>query len=194
MSFFCLTKISRAKCVEAKIKRSVMKKLVTLACYTTLATVLSGCSGGSDTGTPPNTEPKPVPPPTAAQIVPLISLKYDEPTGSLVAVNSAGGQDFTISNAFDFAERAPGVLNTALRTDGYSTWAQGDLSLDNIQELTIQTWVALENYPADAEVPHDQLTPSSFLQQSSGTNGFNFINLKHPIIFRYMNGRTLLPL
>lgn len=65
------------------------------------------------------------------------------------------------------------VQNTGIRTDGNSSWVSGPLELPATSELTLQSWVAIENYPADAEVPYAQLTPSALLHQASEDEGFS---------------------
>lgn len=136
--------------------------------------ILSACLDGNEIKSPaaqPRPEPEPAVPATIQSVV---LLEYDEAQGTLSAQNSAGGTDFNLVNSLPIPERVSAVQNTGIRTDGYSSWVSGPLSLPSTSELTVQTWVALENYPADAEVPFDQLTPSALLQQATASKGFSF--------------------
>lgn len=52
------------------------------------------------------------------------------------------------------------------------------LSLAPDRGFTIETWVALESYPSDAEVPAASLKPASFLNQATAHAGFDlFIDM-----------------
>lgn len=151
-------------------------KLKRLTFVTSIALMLTGCLGGSETKAPSSTpSPSPIVPvvqPEPLVIENILELNFDETNGSTLAINNSG-PNFTIKNAFDKPERVTGVQNTALRTDGHSTWAHGPLNLANTNEFTVQTWVALENYPADKEVPHEQLTPSALFHQANSDEGFS---------------------
>lgn len=70
-------------------------------------------------------------------------------------------------------ELVPGVHGNALRTDGFSTWMEGSAQFDGSQFLGGTMWVALESYPSDREVPAQDLTPSSFLNQATHDGGFD---------------------
>ncbi|MGL1955719.1 MAG: GH32 C-terminal domain-containing protein [Colwellia sp.] len=134
-----------------------------------LTLILIGCGGGSDA-------PEPEEPPITvepADTNPQLSLLFNEQNGSQTAVSEIGNIELHITNNFSTPERVPGVEGTALRTDGYSTWAHGNFILESSSSLTAQTWVALENYPADAEVSHNNLSPSALFHQATPTQGFS---------------------
>ncbi|REE05536.1 Ig-like domain-containing protein [Marinoscillum furvescens] len=103
---------------------------------------------------------------------PLVYLKYDEASGTQVALDDAGGLSFQVTNTFDNPERVGGVAGNALRTDGFSTWASRDLAYDFQSELTVETWVSLESYPSDHEVPYASLSPSAIISQVDGDLGY----------------------
>ncbi len=109
--------------------------------------------------------------PYAAMAYPssLLHLKYDESNGSADVVDQVSGQLYSIRNVNNPPERVPGVSGNAMRTDGYSTWLNGDLSLSVGSEMTLSTWIALESYPSTEEGNHQ----ASSLIHATGNNDFN---------------------
>lgn len=103
---------------------------------------------------------------------PLVYLKYDEASGTQVALDEAGGLSFQIANTFNKPERVSGVTGKALRTDGFSTWASRDLATNFGGAMTVETWISLESYPSDHEVPYNNLSPSAIVSQAQGTQGY----------------------
>lgn len=103
---------------------------------------------------------------------PIMHLKYDEANGAQAALDEAGGLSFQISNQFDKPERVSGVTGKGLRTDGFSTWGSRDFAYDYGGDMTMETWISLESYPSDEEVPYQSLTPSAILSQFQGDLGF----------------------
>ncbi|GAB3469171.1 hypothetical protein GCM10027321_38270 [Massilia terrae] len=87
------------------------------------------------------------------------------------AAKSSG--DLEIRTQFAAPDSVPGVIGNAWRTDGFSSYAEANLSLNPSAGLTLSLWVALESYPSDLEVPVKDLVPSSFIQQASGNKGFD---------------------
>ncbi len=143
-----------------------------------LLIVLSGCGGGGGSagggGTPGDGDNEPpadeLPAPEDAA---LIHLDYNELVDDTRVANQAGTGSFPVENAFDAPELTPGIEGSALRTDGYSTWVTADLDPVSTKTLTVETWVALESYPSDAEVSHPDLTPSAFVSQRNALAGFS---------------------
>ena len=78
-----------------------------------------------------------------------------------------------IRTQFAAPDVVPGVVGTAWRSDGFSSYAEAALALDAGVGFTVSLWAALESYPSDREVPVRDLSPSSFLQQASGNEGFD---------------------
>ncbi len=154
-------------------------KLRLLSCAVLLA-VLAACGGGgggsSDGGNNDGNNDGGDNPPAdvpAADADPVLHLDYNTLSGTSV-VDKASGSEYAVENAFNSPELVPGIEGQALRTDGYSTWIATDLALESQQTLTVETWVALESYPSDAEVSHVYLTPSSFIAQRNESAGFSF--------------------
>ncbi|MEC3910029.1 LamG-like jellyroll fold domain-containing protein [Sphingobium sp. CR2-8] len=79
----------------------------------------------------------------------------------------------TIHSQFPQPERVPGVHGQAWRSDGFSSWISAPLKLSAKAGFTASTWVALESYPSDREVPADQLTPASIINQATRSSGFD---------------------
>lgn len=119
------------------------------------------------------------------------SVSYDEASGVASTADTVSGTSLNIKNAFEKPERVSGVKGNALRTDGYSTWIEANTSFKLTNRATIETWVALESYPSDAEVPYEQLTPSSIINQADGSKGFSIdINTFGEYFFTaYVNGQ-----
>jgi beta-fructofuranosidase len=98
---------------------------------------------------------------------PLIRADFDESAKS----GAHGG--LQIKTQFAAPDVVPGVVGTAWRTDGFSSYAEANVVLEPGNGLTISFWVALESYPSDLEVPVKDLVPSSFVQQAVGDKGFD---------------------
>lgn len=105
---------------------------------------------------------------TAAGLpAPIVHADFDEAAGS-------GAQGaLQIKTQFAAPDVVPGVVGTAWRTDGFSSYADAHVALEPRNGLTISFWVALESYPSDLEVPVKDLVPSSFIQQAAGDSGFD---------------------
>jgi len=103
---------------------------------------------------------------------PIVYLKYDEASGTQTALDEAGGLSFQVANTFNKPERVSGVTGKALRTDGFSTWASRDLTTNFGGTMTVETWISLESYPSDHEVPYGNLTPSAIISQMQGDQGY----------------------
>lgn len=78
-----------------------------------------------------------------------------------------------IRTQFKAPDVVPGVVGSAWRTDGFSSYAESSLLLAPRSGFTLSLWVALESYPSDREVPVSELRPSSIAQQVSGDAGFD---------------------
>ncbi|WP_125776625.1 GH32 C-terminal domain-containing protein [Antribacter gilvus] len=104
---------------------------------------------------------------------PVLRLSYDQPNGSAAILEEVSRTNFTVRTVNNPAERVPGVRGSAFRTDGFSTWATGQFTTPLTSQMTVQTWVALESYPSDAEQPYTSLTPSSIMHQRTDDSGFD---------------------
>jgi len=114
-------------------------------------------------------------------LTPFTAIGFDDPVMEPVGVHmdfdgvgtSQPQQGFKIVTQFNAPDSVPGVSGNAWRTDGFSSWAEAELDLTGQDSFTAETWVALESYPSDLEVPVFDLSPSSFINQRSGNRGFD---------------------
>lgn len=97
----------------------------------------------------------------------LLELDFDSAT----LTELPGGA--VIRTQFNMPDRVPGVEGQAWRTDGFSSWLSAPVDLGGSLEFTIATWVALESYPSDLEVPVNRLNPSSIIHQRRRSRGFD---------------------
>lgn len=103
----------------------------------------------------------------AALPEPVVRADFDS---SLVGKMPGGVE---IKTQFPAPDSVPGAIGGAWRTDGFSSYAEANLSLSPNAGFTLSLWVTLESYPSDLEVPVRDLVPSSFIQQASGEKGFD---------------------
>lgn len=129
---------------------------------------LGGCKLG-EVGPSPKSNNEPEQPPTVTGEL-VFNLTYDEASGD--TKEQVSNTTVAIQNQFNHAERVAGVNGNALRTDGFSTYLDANFSLANPKNLTVETWVALESYPSDRELPYDQQKTSALVSQFDGSKGF----------------------
>ncbi|MEL1252145.1 Ig-like domain-containing protein [Flavobacterium sp. DGU38] len=104
---------------------------------------------------------------------PVLHLNYNEASGVSSIKNAIDNKPFVISNTFGKPERIEGIYGNALRTDGFSTWVSGDFATPLQGQATIETWISLESYPSDEELPYNGLTPSAIVSQRKDGKGFS---------------------
>ena len=104
--------------------------------------------------------------------LPIVELHYNENNGSAQVANSAGGGNYAVNfyAGKNQPERVPGVNGNALRTDGYSTWVTGPLTMPTSNQLAMSSWIALESYPSTEETG---LMDSSLMHQAADGKGFS---------------------
>ena len=78
-----------------------------------------------------------------------------------------------ITTQFSRPDFVPGVLGRAWRSDGFSSWVSGPVSLSPNKGFTVQGWVALESYPSGYEKPVEEQIPASLFQQATKDLGFD---------------------
>lgn len=87
--------------------------------------------------------------------------------------------DFDERNQFEWHSQWPTFETVAAgngkawRSDGFSSYLRQSATLRGDRMIAVSLSAALESYPSDLEVPVDQVTPSSFISQSGGNEGFN---------------------
>lgn len=79
--------------------------------------------------------------------IPVAKWSFDEGSGN-IAKESISNTNFTINSKWPVVEWVTGVKQTAMRTDGYSVWAQGTMT-GNLpsSNISISAWIAPEVYP-----------------------------------------------
>jgi len=151
---------------------------------------LTGCKLGEVGPSPKSDEPE-TPPPATGDLV--FHLAYDEASGN--TQDQVSKAAVVIETQLAAAERVPGISGNALRTDGFSTFLDANISLPLTRNMTLETWVALESYPSDKEVPYDQHIPSALVSQFDGSKGFTLdINTWGEYSFKVNVGGTLVTL
>ncbi|MEL6662427.1 MAG: GH32 C-terminal domain-containing protein [Pseudomonadota bacterium] len=120
---------------------------------------LAGCAGGGGS----TSAPAPTVQPQASAVVSELAVSFD----------GSAGQGFSITTQFDAPDFVPGVAGQAWRTDGFSSFGRGSIDLSDASGFTASTWVAIESYPSDLEVPVRDLSPSSIMNQRGGGDGFD---------------------
>lgn len=103
---------------------------------------------------------------TPGLVQPIVSLEFEEG----VATTNARTQITTQFPAPDFV---PGITGQAWRSDGFSSSVSTPLILSADAGFTVQGWVTLESYPSAPELPVDQQTPASIIQQAARDKGFD---------------------
>ncbi len=122
-------------------------------------------------------------------LFPIIALVACTSTAQTPELDDPGSdQSLAVYDGFDRSEQSgvlqietqfpepdytPGVDQDAWRTDGFSSWAQADVDLSSADSVTISTWLILESYPSDHEVPVSRLSPSSIANQKDRNKGFD---------------------
>jgi len=102
---------------------------------------------------------------------PVLYLKYNEANGTKTVLDQVSGANFSVAG---LAERNGGLDGNALRTDGTSTYVSGSFNYNFGSSMTIETWVDMENYPADEERITDvnALHPTAIVCQFNSTQGW----------------------
>lgn len=78
---------------------------------------------------------------------PIAQWSFNEGAGNIVKENYSNAS-FTINSNWPVVEWVKGVKQTAMRTDGYSVWAEGTMTTTlPTTSITISAWVAPEVYP-----------------------------------------------
>ncbi len=78
---------------------------------------------------------------------PIAQWNFNEGSGN-IAKENLSNTSFTINSNWTIVEWVSGVKETAMRTDGYSVWAQGTMpAAFPTTSITIAAWIAPEVYP-----------------------------------------------
>jgi beta-fructofuranosidase len=95
----------------------------------------------------------------------LIHFNFDGQTGDHATQEAVTNTSFSIVNHFNNPEFVPGVSGTALRLDGYSTWASKNFTFSNLtKQLTVEGWYATEAFTAET---------AAIISQENSASGFS---------------------
>ena len=103
----------------------------------------------------------------------IIHFTFNEATGSNFIVEEVRDVQFPVSNLFNSAERVPAVMGKALRLDGYSTYAQKDYTISQInRQMTIEAWYAAEAFSPSTNPARERIEGAALISQIKAGAGF----------------------
>jgi sucrose-6-phosphate hydrolase SacC (GH32 family) len=95
----------------------------------------------------------------------LVHFNFDGQTGDVITSEVVTGSLFPIVNHFNKPEFVNGVSGTALRLDGYSTWASKNFAFSNLtKQLSVEGWFTTEAFTAET---------AAIISQENSTTGFS---------------------
>ncbi|WP_017730601.1 LamG-like jellyroll fold domain-containing protein [Nafulsella turpanensis] len=110
---------------------------------------------------------------TAAEIDTLLHFPFNEASGTPYITEEVNNISFPLQNIFDFPERIPAVQGSALRLDGYSTYAEKDYAITGINnQMTIEAWYATEAFPPSTDADRKPIEGGAIISQINNESGF----------------------
>lgn len=107
-----------------------------------------------------------------AQFDTIAHWGFDEPSG-INTIESISGRTFIIASRGSYSERVEGIAGKGLRTDGYTTWAEGDLNVSLPRQIiSVSGWIALNSYPGSVADIWSNMDPLSFAGLRLGITRF----------------------
>jgi beta-fructofuranosidase len=95
----------------------------------------------------------------------LVHFNFNGQTGDHAVDETVTNNSFSIVNHFNSPEFIQGVSGTALRLDGYSTWASKNFTFTNLtKQLSVEGWYAAEAFTAET---------AAIISQENATSGFS---------------------
>jgi beta-fructofuranosidase len=95
---------------------------------------------------------------------------------------SVGNSLFNIQSKWPVVEWVPGVIQSAMRTDGYTVWASGTLPQPlPITQIAITGWIALEVYPVNHSALWAQFDESANLGAWAGLDQYGRLKVEFGI-------------
>jgi beta-fructofuranosidase len=109
----------------------------------------------------------------AAATDPIMHFAFNGASGSPFVTEEITNTQFPLQNIFDFPERIPAVQGSALRLDGYSTYAEKDYTIPGItNEMTIEAWYATEAFPPSTNGDRQPIEGGAIISQINNNGGF----------------------
>ena len=92
---------------------------------------------------------------------------------------SITNSDYSIRSKWAVIERVPGIRQTALRTDGYSTYVDGNVTNNYpVDFFSVSLWAAVETYPVNTAALWSYFDPVTFKGGYIAINKFGYIEVQ----------------
>ena len=103
----------------------------------------------------------------------LMHFPFNEASGTPFVTEKVTNTQFPLQNIFTFPERIPAVQGSALRLDGYSTYAEHAFNVNGISnQMTIEAWYATEAFPPSTDGDRRPIEGGAIISQISNNGGF----------------------
>jgi sucrose-6-phosphate hydrolase SacC (GH32 family) len=103
----------------------------------------------------------------------LLHFHFNEASGSPFATEQISQTSFPVANLHDAPERIEAVQGSALRLDGFSTYAVSDYSISGISDqMTIEAWYATEAFPPSTDGDRRPIEGGAIISQITDGAGF----------------------
>jgi sucrose-6-phosphate hydrolase SacC (GH32 family) len=103
----------------------------------------------------------------------ILHFPFDEADFTEVTREVVSDIEFSVANHFNRPERISAVQGSALRFDGYSTYASASYTMSGISDLmTIEAWYATEAFSASTDGDRNAIEDAAIISQISNNAGF----------------------
>lgn len=104
----------------------------------------------------------------------LMHFSFNEASGTSLITEEITNTSFPLHNIFNSPERIPAAQGSALRLDGYSTWAESAYTLSGVsKQMTIEAWYATEAFPPSTDGDRRPIEGGAIISQISSAGGFS---------------------
>jgi sucrose-6-phosphate hydrolase SacC (GH32 family) len=104
---------------------------------------------------------------------PILHVPFNEASGTTFVTEAVSNTQFPLSNIFDRPERIPALQGSALRLDGYSTYAQSQYSFSQIgRKMTLEAWYATEAFSPTTDAARNPIEGGAIISQIQDGAGF----------------------
>ncbi|WP_161622640.1 LamG-like jellyroll fold domain-containing protein [Cesiribacter andamanensis] len=104
---------------------------------------------------------------------PILHFTFNEASGTSLIREEVSGTQFSVVNLFNAPERIPAVQGSALRLDGYSTWAHSDYALSQVdKQITLEAWYATDAFPPATDANRNAIEGAAIISQMQSGAGF----------------------
>jgi len=103
----------------------------------------------------------------------IVHFSFDEASSTNFTQELVSDTQFPVANHFNNPERIQGVLGSALRLDGYSTYASNNFTISGISnQLTIESWYSTEAFSASTDGNRNPIEDAAIISQIDDNAGF----------------------